>query len=58
MIITTDHIKEVIEEIEILKSNSKIAGVPGHKQSTIIFDVNRDSFIFVMDQIIEILKEF
>lgn len=59
MIITTDMIKEEIEKLEILKNNAcNVIKTPNHKQITVVKDVELDSFTFVINRAIEMLKEF
>lgn len=52
---THDRIIECKNMINILKNNAK--SIPSSKQSTIIKSVKYDSFIFVMNEILNILEE-
>ena len=59
MIITTKEVNEEIEMIQLLKTSAAgCAYVPNEGKSTIIKGITLDSFLFVMDKAIAMLKEF
>ena len=58
MIITTKEVNEVIEMIQICKTNAITAKDPYEGSSTYIRGISLDSFLFVMDKAIAMLKEF
>lgn len=58
MIKTTKEVNEVIEMIQICKTNATAAKDPYEGSSTYIKGVSLDSFLFVMDKAINMLKEF
>ena len=52
-LLTTKEINEEIAMIQILKTSAQVKG-----KSTVLKYIKLDSFLFVMDKAIEMLKEF